>query len=141
MNKQTIFELDSRHSSLNNKQLKIIHFNDVYNIEGQSNEPLGGAARFLTLLKQLKSSDPCLVLFSGDAFSPSSCNKNYYFYESFNLNSYYNITILLLVSTITKGQHMIDVLNSFEIKCACIGNHDFGEIFLNIFCTIFLYSK
>ncbi len=70
---QTIFEIDAGISLSHNKHLKIIHFNDVYNIEGQTKEPLGGAARFLTLIKYLKSSSPCLVLFSGDAFSPSSC--------------------------------------------------------------------
>jgi hypothetical protein len=30
------------------------------------------------------------------------------------------------VSLITKGSQMIPCLNSFDIKAACIGNHDFG---------------
>jgi len=50
--------------------LTIIHFNDVYNIESRSQEPVGGAARFMTAVSQLASSNP-LVLFSGDAFNPS----------------------------------------------------------------------
>jgi len=48
----------------------IVHFNDVYNIESRSQEPVGGAARFMTAVSQLASSNP-LVLFSGDAFNPS----------------------------------------------------------------------
>jgi len=48
----------------------IVHFNDVYNIESRTQEPVGGAARFVTAVSQLASSNP-LVLFSGDAFNPS----------------------------------------------------------------------
>ena len=51
-------------------RITIIHFNDVYNIEEQASEPVGGAARFKTAVKQLAGLDP-LILFSGDAFNPS----------------------------------------------------------------------
>lgn len=52
-------------------QLSIIHFNDVYNVDpNSSTEPIGGAARFLTAVKTFQHLNP-LVLFSGDAFSPS----------------------------------------------------------------------
>lgn len=50
--------------------LTIIHFNDVYNIESRDREPVGGAARFKTKIKELAWKNP-LVLFSGDALSPS----------------------------------------------------------------------
>ncbi|GMI18964.1 hypothetical protein TeGR_g4904 [Tetraparma gracilis] len=87
--------------------LTVLHFNDVYNIEGQSREPVGGAARFVTMVDQLRakakedgSEDP-LVLFSGDAFNPS------------------------LMSTITKGKQMVPVLNASHVDVACMGNHDF----------------
>lgn len=51
--------------------LVIIHFNDVYNVESRiSPEPIGGAARFCTAVKSFQHLHP-LVLFSGDAFSPS----------------------------------------------------------------------
>lgn len=51
--------------------LVILHFNDVYNVEPrQSPEPVGGAARFCTAIKTFQHLNP-LVLFSGDAFSPS----------------------------------------------------------------------
>ena len=50
--------------------LTILHFNDVYNIEGQKDEPQGGAARMKTYIESQKELDP-LVLFSGDALNPS----------------------------------------------------------------------
>lgn len=60
-------------SSLEEK-INIIHFNDVYNIEEGSIEPIAGAARFVNLLENiLKSNETTLVLFSGDAISPSNC--------------------------------------------------------------------
>ena len=50
--------------------ITILHFNDVYNIEPRETEPVGGAARFVTAIKQMSHLNP-LVLFSGDAFNPS----------------------------------------------------------------------
>ena len=52
------------------KKLKILHFNDVYNLEERKEEPVGGAARFITALHSFKDENP-LILFSGDIFSPS----------------------------------------------------------------------
>lgn len=52
------------------RTVTILHFNDVYNIEARSQEPVGGATRFATAMRQLRHLDP-LVLFSGDAFNPS----------------------------------------------------------------------
>ena len=72
--------------------LVILHFNDVYNIDEQQKEPVGGAARFASMIKSLN--DP-LVLFSGDAFNPST------------------------LSTVTKGKQMPPILNAFGVKvCA-----------------------
>lgn len=52
-------------------QLVIIHFNDIYNVESRASpEPVGGAARFCTAVKNFQHLHP-LILFSGDAFSPS----------------------------------------------------------------------
>lgn len=57
------------------KPLTILHYNDVYNIESMAEtEPIGGAARFATAIKSYAHLNP-LVLFSGDAFSPSMCKK------------------------------------------------------------------
>ncbi|XP_035221004.1 trifunctional nucleotide phosphoesterase protein YfkN-like isoform X2 [Stegodyphus dumicola] len=78
----------------------ILHFNDCYNVESQMYEPVGGAARFCTALKSFTDLDP-LILFSGDIFAPS------------------------IMSTFTKGEQMVPVLNSFGVHCAVFGNHDF----------------
>ena len=63
-------------------KLTILHFNDVYNVESREKpEPIGGAARMLTAFKQFSELNP-LIIFCGDALSPSMCkyikynNKN-----------------------------------------------------------------
>lgn len=77
--------------------ITILHFNDVYNIEPNSAaEPIGGAARFATAINSFRDLKP-LVLFSGDAFSPS------------------------MLSTYTQGEQMIPVLNAINTKCAVFG--------------------
>lgn len=76
----------------------ILHFNDVYNIEPQS-DGVGGISRFVSALRQFADSNP-LVLFSGDAFNPS------------------------FISAFTKGRHMVPFLNMLKIHTACVGNHD-----------------
>ena len=50
--------------------ITILHFNDVYNIEERDVEPKGGAARFVTAIKNFSDLNP-MVVFSGDAFAPS----------------------------------------------------------------------
>ncbi|KAK3703755.1 hypothetical protein RRG08_040940 [Elysia crispata] len=80
--------------------LTILHFNDVYNIEGQKDEPMGGAARMQTYIKSQQGLDP-LLLFSGDALNPS------------------------LMSIFFKGDQMIPVLNKLGVAAAVYGNHDF----------------
>ncbi|CAL8082685.1 unnamed protein product [Calicophoron daubneyi] len=89
--------------------LNILHFNDVYNVEEQKTEPRAGAARFRTALKNHGAGDDSIVLFSGDALSPSS------------------------LSTVTHGRHMPVVLNDLLITCAVIGNHDL-DFGLDLFC-------
>ncbi|KAF3928541.1 Apyrase [Orbilia brochopaga] len=87
--------------------VRLIHFNDVYNIGASSREPVGGAARFISLVKHYRHADEfkdlpgLLVFFSGDAYNPS------------------------LESTVTKGKHMPPILNAIGIDAACAGNHDF----------------
>ncbi|KAJ1964450.1 hypothetical protein IWQ62_002929 [Dispira parvispora] len=95
--------------------LSLVHFNDVYHINASntSKEPVGGAARFVTLVNQLRlqpthqNSEPnpinssALVVFSGDAFNPST------------------------ESSFTRGKHMVPVLNALNLDAACYGNHDF----------------
>ena len=96
--------------------LTLLHFNDgkshfsisltnrpkVYHVGALSTEPVGGAARFLTLLNQCRTSNTnTLTLVSGDAFHPS------------------------LESAASKGKHMVPILNSLSIDAAVYGNHDF----------------
>jgi len=74
----------------------------VYEIEARAQEPVGGAARFAGLLHALRAScgTPSAVLFSGDALSPS------------------------LLSTVTRGKHMVPVLSGLDVAAAVVGNHD-----------------
>jgi hypothetical protein len=92
--KEICFE-ETTDSLSSGKKLRIIHFNDVYNIESRDVEPVGGcefffivfylkliysfqiAPRFIELLEYLMKDEPALVLFSGDAFSPSNCISNF----------------------------------------------------------------
>jgi 5'-nucleotidase len=83
--------------------LRFLHYNDVYHIEAGSRDPVGGAARFQSLVNRYRS-DPSfagkpalLTFFSGDAFNPS------------------------LESSVTKGKHMVPVLNLIGTDVACVG--------------------
>lgn len=57
--------------------LRIVHYNDVYHVDSSSSEPVGGAARFMSLVQhyregpQFKGQSSLLTFFSGDAFNPS----------------------------------------------------------------------
>ena len=57
--------------------LRLLHFNDVYNLNPSSSDPVGGIARFQTLCNYYHQTatfpkQPSLItLFSGDAFNPS----------------------------------------------------------------------
>lgn len=78
--------------------ITIIHFNDCYNIEPGPQS--SGAAGFLTAINQYRHLNP-MILFSGDIISPS------------------------FISTFTKGEQMIPVLNDIGVDCAVFGNHEF----------------
>ena len=52
------------------EELTIVHYNDVYNVDSREEEPVGGAARFVTAVKQYDHLSP-IILFSGDIFAPS----------------------------------------------------------------------
>ena len=86
--------------------LRFVHFNDVYNVSESSAEPVGGISRFVTIAKsyrddvKYKGQPRLLTLFSGDAYNPS------------------------LESSVTKGRHMVSVLNTIGTDIACVGNHD-----------------
>lgn len=78
VSKEVIYEeySDFDTTDKSRKKLRIIHFNDVYNIESRSIEPCGGSSRFVQTIEYLMEKKPALVLFSGDAFSPSNCINN-----------------------------------------------------------------
>ncbi|KAI1183048.1 Metallo-dependent phosphatase-like protein [Nemania serpens] len=86
--------------------LRILHYNDVYHVDPSSSEPVGGAARFMNLVQhyreapQFKGQSELLTFFSGDAFNPS------------------------LESSVTKGDHMVPLLNNIGTDAAALGNHD-----------------
>ena len=110
---ELLAQLRDLESKLSNKQLaskrrvpdtwalKIIHFNDVYNIEN--------APKFVNEVLEHKESgskfdgrEP-LVLFSGDAFNPS------------------------MISITARGKQMVPILNLLGVDCALFGNHDFDH--------------
>ncbi|KAJ1891933.1 hypothetical protein LPJ66_006639 [Kickxella alabastrina] len=85
---------------------RILHFNDVYHVSSGDHEPVGGAARFGSLMHTLQqdtSKAPALTLFSGDAYFPS------------------------LESSISRGEHMLPVLNELRIDASAFGNHEFDQ--------------
>lgn len=79
-NREIIYKNFNSSNAPNAKRLRLIHFNDVYNIEGVRDEPVGGGARFKTVLDELTKPKQSVVLFSGDAVSPSMRKFSIYFY-------------------------------------------------------------
>lgn len=57
--------------------LRLLHYNDVYHIDASSAEPVGGIARFQSVVnyyrndEKYKGQPELLTFFSGDAFNPS----------------------------------------------------------------------
>ena len=80
--------------------LRILHFNDVYDIQPKTKTKTAGAYYFKAHLDRHRTPDS-LVLFSGDAFSPS------------------------ILSNIFMGYQMVHCLNTFGVDVACFGNHEF----------------
>ncbi|CAB3377336.1 Hypothetical predicted protein [Cloeon dipterum] len=100
---RTLTNLSDIHTMGSNapvSSITILHFNDVYNVEPADQEPVGGAARFVSAMQSFEHLNP-LILFSGDAIAPS------------------------MLSTFTKGEQMIPVLNECNVHCAVFGNHEF----------------
>lgn len=99
----TSITYSSSHSSSTPPDLRLLHYNDVYHIEAGSAEPVGGIPRFQTVVNHYRSDSqyedlPKLVtLFSGDAYNPS------------------------LESSVTKGRHMVPILNNIGTDVACMG--------------------
>jgi 5'-nucleotidase len=104
MEDQNSFESYKRNLPSHSKKLEILHFNDVYNIEGndEANEVVAGAARFVSALDKYGSKDK-LVIFSGDLFFPSN------------------------FSTFFHGEQMLVPFNRMNVDISCLGNHEVDE--------------
>ncbi|KAF6765023.1 flagellar associated protein [Ephemerocybe angulata] len=93
--------------------LSLLHFNDVYRVTPQKISPSSpdtfDVTQFAWIVNDLRSRWPKskegrpdgLLLFSGDVFSPS------------------------VESSVTRGSHMVPVLNELGIDVTVTGNHDF----------------
>ncbi|TFK42780.1 Metallo-dependent phosphatase-like protein [Crucibulum laeve] len=93
--------------------LSILHFNDVYRVTPQKLSPTStetvDVTQFAALVDDLRDQWPKrsdgkrdgLVLFSGDLFSPS------------------------VESSVTRGSHMVPVINDIAPDVSLTGNHDF----------------
>jgi len=83
--------------------ITFLHVNDVS--EYESKRGIGGVAPLMTLLLRERAASPnTITTFGGDLFSPS------------------------LMSALTEGAHMVDMMNAIGVGIAVAGNHeyDFG---------------
>ena len=83
--------------------ITFLHVNDVS--EYESKRGIGGVAPLMTLLRRERAASPnTITTFGGDLFSPS------------------------LMSGLTKGAHMVEMMNAIGLDIAVAGNHeyDFG---------------
>ena len=83
--------------------LTFLHVNDVS--EYESKRGIGGVAPLMTLLERERAASPhTITTFGGDLFSPS------------------------LMSALTEGAHMVEMMNAIGVDIAVAGNHeyDFG---------------
>jgi 5'-nucleotidase / UDP-sugar diphosphatase len=82
--------------------ISFLHTNDVYEIAPQ--EAGGGFAPLMTVLKRERAAAAhSITTFGGDVFSPS------------------------ILSGITKGEHMVALMNAIGIDVAVLGNHEFDH--------------
>ena len=126
MNANVITQNGPDSGDIQYESLCILHFNDCYNVEPCDKEPVGGAARFVNALHQFDHLDP-LILFSGDIIAPSI--SMYFFFLIFYLIIYNEFQFLHTVSSFTKGEQMLPVLERCNVHCALFGNHEFGSDF------------
>ncbi|KAI0389855.1 Metallo-dependent phosphatase-like protein [Xylariaceae sp. FL0594] len=104
-NESVTYKSESPHAG-SPPDLRLLHYNDVYHVDASSNEPVGGVARFVNLINHYRDDakyegqPELLTFFSGDAFNPS------------------------LESSVTKGDHMVPLLNKIGTDVAALGNHD-----------------
>lgn len=81
-------------------KITFLHINDVYEISPKDGQ--GGFAELMTLLRRERAvADFSITTFGGDLISPS------------------------LLSGLTKGSHMVELMNLIETDVAVAGNHEF----------------
>ena len=81
-------------------RITFLHINDIYVMETKGG---GGLAPLMTLLQRerARARGQALTTFGGDLISPS------------------------LMSTLTRGAHMITLMNAIGVQAAVPGNHEF----------------
>lgn len=88
-----------------NSLLTLLHFNDAYNIEPETNGQ-NGVVNFEAYARKMRGKYPNnLLLHSGDAFSPSALTR--------------------LHTEACGGRQMTESLNKLKVDAACMGNHEF----------------
>ena len=96
----------------------IVHWNDAYQLApGTTQEPIGGAARFVTKYKEIVKSNPstpCMVTCAGDIFNPSMLSV-----------VHKGKQMLPIVEALGKSSSQIAINCSLGTHYACVGNHDF----------------
>lgn len=109
-------------------QLPILHWNDVYRVRPQKISPTSSetidVTQFAGLLDDIRDQWPLrddgkrdgLSLFSGDVFSPS------------------------VDSSVTRGSHMVPVMNTLAPDVSLVGNHDFDFGYPHL-CTLLQDTK
>jgi len=86
----------------------IVHLNDVYEILPGEGGKSGGLARVASVIKQLKATQPAvLVTLGGDYLSPSALGT------------------AIVDGQRLAGRQMVDVLNATGVDWATFGNHEF----------------
>ncbi len=86
----------------------IVHMNDVYEILPVEGGKSGGLARVASVIKQLKATQPAvLVTLGGDYLSPSALGT------------------AMVDGERLAGRQMVDVLNATGVDWATFGNHEF----------------
>lgn len=81
-------------------RITFLHTNDVYEMSPKAG--IGGLAELMTLVRAERARNPdSITTFGGDLISPS------------------------MASSITKGAHMIELMNAIGVDVAVLGNHEF----------------
>lgn len=81
-------------------KITFLHVNDIYEISPR--DGIGGLAELMTLLRVERAASPnSITTFGGDLISPS------------------------VMSGLTKGKHMVEMMNALGVNVAVPGNHEF----------------